>query len=91
MGTPKDMITKTNSQTAEVDQELSSIQAGQQVKLVRIHAGLALKERLAAMGLIPQGVFRVIRNDGRGQVIIEIKGTRIILGRGMSGKIRVKI
>lgn len=85
------MIAKKDSQVSEATGlELSSVAAGQQVQLVRIQAGLALKERLAAMGLIPQGVFRVIRNEGQGQVIVEIKGTRVILGRGMSGKIRVR-
>ncbi len=85
------MISKTRPPTPiSTDQELSSIPAGRRVRLVRIQAGLALKERLAAMGLVPQGVFRVIRNEGQGQVIVEIKGTRVILGRGMSGKIQVR-
>jgi ferrous iron transport protein A len=81
---------KTIDITETADLELSEIPAGRQVQLVRILAGLALKERLAAMGLIPQGFFRIIRNEGQGQVIVEIKGTRVILGRGMSGKIRVR-
>ena len=84
------MIAKTKNSIETTDCELSSVPAGRQVRLVRIHAGLGLKERLAAMGLIPQGLFRIIRNDGRGQIIVEIKGTRVILGRGMSGKIRVR-
>ena len=84
------MPRQTKTHPDRADQELSAIPAGQQVRLVRIQAGLALKERLAAMGLIPQGVFRIIRNEGQGQVIVEIKGTRVILGRGMSGKIRVR-
>jgi Fe2+ transport system protein FeoA len=85
------MVTKkTIDITETADQELSAIPAGRRVQLVRILAGLALKERLAAMGLIPQGFFRIIRNEGQGQVIVEIKGVRVILGRGMSGKIRVR-
>jgi ferrous iron transport protein A len=86
------MVAKDTNTSAQIaEQELSEIQAGRQVQLVRIQAGLALKERLAAMGLIPQGILRVIRNEGQGQVIVEIKGSRVILGRGMSGKIRVRI
>jgi Fe2+ transport system protein FeoA len=60
------------------------------VKLVKVDAGQALKARLAAMGLLPGVEFRVINNNHPGPFVVDLKGARIALGRGMAGKIFVK-
>ena len=45
---------------------------------------------LAAMGLVPGTCFKVIRNDSRGPCVIGLKGTRLVLGRGMAERIEVR-
>lgn len=60
------------------------------VRLVKIEAGQALKARLAAMGLLPGVQFQVLNNGYPGPFIIDLKGTKIALGRGMAGKILVR-
>ncbi len=60
------------------------------VKLVKIDAGQSLKARLAAMGLFPGAEFRIINNGHPGPIVIDFKGSRIVLGRGMAGKIFVR-
>ncbi|MCE5341262.1 MAG: FeoA domain-containing protein [Planctomycetaceae bacterium] len=60
------------------------------VKLIKIDAGQALKARLAAMGLLPGVEFGIINNGHPGPLVINLKGTRIVLGRGMAGKIFVR-
>jgi Fe2+ transport system protein FeoA len=60
------------------------------VKLVKIDAGQALKARLAAMGLLPGAEFKIINNGHPGPIVIDFKGSRIVLGRGMAGKIFVR-
>ena len=68
---------------------LDEIAAGAVATIVLIDAGSGLKNRLAAMGLLADVQIRVIRNDGAGQIIINVKNSKIILGRGMSHKVFV--
>ena len=68
---------------------LDTITPGSTVRIVEIDSGHTLKNRLAAMGLLKETSITVIRNDGAGQIIISVKNSRIILGRGMSHKIFV--
>ncbi|MFA5293176.1 MAG: FeoA domain-containing protein [Phycisphaerae bacterium] len=60
------------------------------VRFVKIEAGQGLKARLAAMGLFPGVQFRIINNSHPGPLVIDLKGARIVLGRGMAGKMAVK-
>jgi ferrous iron transport protein A len=69
---------------------LSEAKVGQTVRLVRVQAGHGLKHRLAAMGLLSNTKIKVLRNEGRGQLIVSVKGTKVVLGRGMSEKIMVE-
>ena len=59
------------------------------VRIVEIKSGHTLKNRLAAMGLLKDTQISVVRNDGAGQIIVSVKNSKIILGRGMSHKIFV--
>ena len=68
---------------------LNKIAAGATAKIVTIDAGSSLKNRLAAMGLLADVQVRVVRNDGAGQIIINVKNSKVILGRGMSHKVFV--
>ena len=69
---------------------LKDIISGTKVRLFKIEAGQALKARLAAMGFLPGVQFTVINNGHPGPFIINLKGCRIVLGRGMAAKIFVK-
>jgi Fe2+ transport system protein FeoA len=60
------------------------------VRLVGIQAGRRLQARLAAMGLVPGVEVEVIHNRVHGPFIIAVKGSRIVLGRGMANKILVE-
>ena len=68
---------------------LDKIGAGAVVRIVTIDAGRSLKNRLAAMGLLADVQIRVVRNDGTGQIIVSVKSSKVILGRGMSHKVFV--
>ena len=68
---------------------LDKIPAGTAVRIVTIEAGSGLKNRLAAMGLLSDVPIRVVRNDGAGQIIVNVKYSKVILGRGMSHKVFV--
>jgi Fe2+ transport system protein FeoA len=68
---------------------LTIIQAGRRVRIVTVEAGCGLRGRLAAMGLMPGMEIEVLRNSMHGPFLIAVKGSRIMLGRGMAQKIMV--
>ncbi len=68
---------------------LTIIQVGRTVKIVSVEAGGRLQGRLAAMGLVPGEEIEVLRNTPHGPFLIGVKGSRIMLGRGMAQKIMV--
>jgi ferrous iron transport protein A len=69
---------------------LSTVQAGRSVVLRRVSAGWGMTARLAAMGLVPGTALRVHRNDRCGPVVVEIHGSRVVLGRGMARSVAVE-
>jgi ferrous iron transport protein A len=69
---------------------LSQVSEGKTVVLVRIDAGHGLNNRLAAMGLLPKVQIKVINNQHAGPFVIDLKGAKMALGRGMTNKIMVQ-
>lgn len=69
---------------------LTIVQAGRRVRLVAVDAGYGLQGRLAAMGLVPGVEIEVLRNSLHGPFLIAVKGSRIMIGRGMAQKIIVE-
>jgi len=68
---------------------LSQVRRGQTVALVRVDAGHGLNNRLAAMGLLPRVRIKVVNNHHPGPFVIDLKGTKMVLGKGMANKIMV--
>lgn len=68
---------------------LSKIKSGKKVKLAGVEAGRGLNSRLAAMGLLPNVEITVVNNGHPGPFVISVKGSRMMLGRGMADKIMV--
>jgi len=68
---------------------LNMIESGKLVKMISVEAGINLKSRLASMGLIPGVEIEVVRNSSSGPFIVVVKGTRLVLGRGIARKIMV--
>ena len=70
---------------------LDQIKSGSTVRITRVDSGYRLNNRLAAMGLLKNTEIKIIRNDGAGQIIVAVKNSKVILGRGMSHKILVTL
>jgi len=68
---------------------LSTIKTGRTVKLAKVEAGRGLSSRLAAMGLLPKVEITVVSNGYPGPFVVGVKGSRMMLGRGMADKIMV--
>lgn len=68
---------------------LCSLPAGSRGRIVCPMAGRELRCRLCSMGLMP-GLEVEILSNGSGPVILNVKGSRIIIGHGMATKILVR-
>jgi len=70
---------------------LTMASPSKEVKLVAIHGGRGIRQRLADLGLTPGTVLRVVQTDNWGPLIVAFKGdARLALGRGMAHKIMVE-
>jgi len=58
-------------------------------RVTQLAGGHELHARLAGMGIIPGVTIEVVRNDGRGPMVIAVNRTRIVLGRGMAEKVLI--
>jgi len=70
---------------------LAMVRPGEVVKVAGIRAGWGLTRRLADMGLVPGTAVRVINSQMSGPIIIDIRGSRLVLGHGMAQKIMVEM
>ena len=65
------------------------IDNGKRVRFLKVNAGRGLQTRLASMGLYPGVEMEVISNNPHGPFIVDVNGSRLILGKGMAHKIIV--
>jgi len=68
---------------------LVQLRPGEEGTVVSIAAGRGLYRRLLELGLTPNARVKVVHNDGWGPVVVEIRGARIALGRGVAAKVLV--
>ncbi len=68
---------------------LSETRPGQRIRVIAVEAGHALAVRLCALGLTP-GITAEVVSVGAGPVVLNVMGSRIVLGHGMADKVRVK-
>jgi len=70
---------------------LADIQPGVEAVVRGVVAGYGLARRLADMGIVPGTVVRVVRRNAMmGPVEVEVRGTRLLLGRGVAARVLVE-
>lgn len=70
--------------------KLCEIKPGHTARVLMINGGKFVQFRLAEMGLLHGEKITMIHNQGQGPVTIDIKGSRLSLGHGISDKILVR-
>lgn len=70
---------------------LSTVSPGNTVRVAQVEAGRGLRQRLAALGLLPGATIKVVKTLGKGQAIVEIFNSKTLLGRGVTDKIYVTL
>jgi len=69
---------------------LAMASPGESVQLVSVHGGQRLCRRLADLGLNIGMVVRVVQRSDHGPLILDVKGSRLVIGRGMAHHIHVQ-
>ncbi len=64
---------------------------GRLVRIVEIRAGGRAMMRLMELGLVPGSNIRVLKVLGSGPLLLDVKGSRIALGRGIAMKVLVEV
>lgn len=70
---------------------LNQLQIGQRAILKDISWGVKLKRKLYDMGMTPGTQVSVVSSSGKGPLIIDVRGSRLALGRGIVQKIDVDL
>jgi len=69
---------------------LSRAAPGERVIILSVRAGWGLQRRLADLGMTPGVEVTVISSGRPGQVVIEVRGSRLALGRGVASKVMIR-
>jgi len=64
---------------------------GRNLRIVYVRGGMRVMRRLADLGLTPGATIRVVKSLGGGPILLEVNGSRIALGRGISMKLFVEV
>ncbi len=70
---------------------LSMVAPGEEVRLIQIRGGQRLRQRLADLGLNVGMVLDVMKTDRNGPMILGVKDSRLVIGRGMAHHILVEL
>jgi ferrous iron transport protein A len=68
---------------------LSALHPGEEATIVNLAGCAGCAGRLAALGFTPGARLRVMRNSGRGPILVSLLDTQIALGRGQAMGIQV--
>jgi len=70
---------------------LINIKSGEDAEIISILGGQMVNKRLSDLGLTPGTKIKVLRKAPFwSQIEIEVKGSKLVLGRGLASKILVK-
>ena len=70
---------------------LTALVPGTQAVVKSVQSGHSCSQRLAAMGILPGAELRIIKGGSWGPVIVEVIGSRFVLGRGMAHRVIVEV
>jgi ferrous iron transport protein A len=68
---------------------LSSLETHEHATIIDLAGGHGMLSRMATLGFTPGAEVTMVQNLGRGPLIVQVRGTRVALGRGEARKIKV--
>mgnify|MGYP001594435366 CR=1 FL=1 len=70
---------------------LSSVPAAARAVMREVRGGRGFTARVVALGFTPGAEVTVIQNFGRGPILVEVRQSRVALGRGEALKMWVEV
>jgi ferrous iron transport protein A len=70
---------------------VSDLRPGARGVVSNLRGGREFVSRVVAMGVTIGAEIAIIRNSGRGPIIIDVRDTRLALGRGEATRIEVEV
>ena len=81
----------SNTDYGEKQINITDAKEGQKVTVVSILGGQMAVKRLSDLGLTPQTEIKIVKKiPYRGPIEIEVRGSNIVVGRGLASKILVE-
>lgn len=65
--------------------------AGTPLVVVSTAGGCEFERKIAALGIYPDEKLEIVERHGQGALVINVKGSRLAIGHGMSSKIKVRV
>ena len=72
---------------AELQTALTSFPAGAKVRIVGLDGGKGFRSRMLQLGILPGETVTIVRGGGMMPLVLEVKGSKVMLGRGAAAKI----
>ena len=69
---------------------LMMLRPGDRAKVVEVQGGRGVRQRLSSMGVYPGEYVSLVRGGRGGPVIVEVRGSRVVIGRGMAHRVMVE-
>jgi len=69
---------------------LAFMAPGERGEIVEIRGGMRFAQKLYGMGLTPSTIVEVMVSNPPGPILINVRGSRVAIGRGMAMKIMVR-
>ncbi len=73
----------------EISVSLTMLENGRCGVVVRIHGGHTRRSRLLQLGIVPGVPVCVIKNRHNGPLVLDVLGSRIVLGNGIASAVEV--
>lgn len=68
---------------------LTDCSPGAVVRVIHLSGGPEARRKMLDLGIVPGEELKVSRNDGNGPLLVLVRGTSMMIGRGLADKIRV--
>jgi ferrous iron transport protein A len=69
---------------------LSNLISGEKAVIHQVSLGKTSSNRLLSLGFTPGVEILMLQNYGQGPLVVNVRGTRVALGRGEAAKIHIK-
>ena len=69
---------------------MSDVKDGKTVKIASIDGGWEYRKRITGLGFVKGCEVKVLRNESKGPLVVKVKGSKFVLGRGEASRIFVE-